>query len=562
MAKLNTRPNVSTILSARADATVNHEGGLAFAMDARTRLYTRVCSSFMGEDKCYESAEQADVELISDVCAAAEVDAEFVLRLAAYARQVMNIRSAPIALLATAAFIPACKPFVRKWTPQIIRRADEPAELIAYWIKSHGAIGSTGPAGADHAFPNALKKGLADALQRFGEYAFAKYDSNGAVKLRDVLRITHPTPTSAKRSALYRYLVKGELDRELLPLLSAKHDLVRKSEFDAEAIQLAGASHATWEVLTSVFGSKPEVWNAIEFPFMAGLRNLSNLLRHNADQALDRVIGMLRNPEHVRNSKQLPFRFFSAYKTLERGVFDGDELSNFERQVAIVNHPRRVEVLEALHEALRLSVVNLPRLSGATFITSDNSGSMEDKLSARSTVRRCDVANLLAAMAHTMCERSICSVFGESHAVVPIVSSDSILTNMSRLKNTGVGHSTNAHLAIRHLRERKIRVDRIILFSDMQCYDSSDAEYEGSLASELAKYRSSVNPQVFTYSVDLAGYGTSQFVSDDPRVATLAGWSERLLEYIPLFEEGGAQVVERIARWEPRTGSAAAEDAA
>ncbi|MFA5130624.1 MAG: TROVE domain-containing protein [Patescibacteria group bacterium] len=560
MAKQNFRQQLSTVLATRPDATRNHEGGLAFTMDPRTRLYTRMCASFMGEDKFYASAKQSDAELISDVQTAAAVDAEFVLRLAAYARQVMNIRSTPVALLATAASIPACKPFVRTWTPQIVRRADEPGEVIAYWIKMHGAIGSTGPTGADHAFPNALKKGLGDALGHFGEYAFAKYDRDGAVKLRDVLRIVHPSPNGDARSALYRYLVKGELDRELLPMLAAKHDLVRKTEFDAEAIRLAAASHATWEVLTSVFGSKTEVWNAAEFPFMAGMRNLANLMRNGADEALDRVIGMLRSPEHVRRSKQLPFRFFSACQTLENGSSYDEESDEQERAMPVANHPRLTEVLEALHEALKLSVVNLPRLPGKTLITSDNSGSMEDTLSGRSVVRRCDVANLLASIAHTMCDQSICSVFGAEHQVVPILSSDSILTNMQRLKNTDVGHSTNAYLSVRYLRENKIRVDRIILFSDMQCY-CTNMYSSGSLAEELAKYRSSVNPQVYVYSVDLAGYGTSQFHSDDPRVALLSGWSERLLEYIPLFETDGIQAVDRIARWEPRSGSVAEEAA-
>jgi 60 kDa SS-A/Ro ribonucleoprotein len=561
MAKQNFRQQLSARLASRADAMTNCEGGLAFTMDARSRLYTRVCASFMGEDKFYASASQSDSELVSDVQAAAAIDAEFVLRLAAFARQVMNIRSTPVALLVTAASIPACKPFVRKWTPQIVRRADEPGEVIAYWIKMHGAVGSTGPTGADHAFPNALKKGLADALLHFGEYAFAKYDRDGAVKLRDVLRIVHPSPNGDARSALYRYLVKGELDRELLPMLAAKHDLVRKTEFDAEARQLAVQSHVTWEVLTSVFGSKTEVWNAAEFPFMAGMRNLANLMRNGADEALDRVIGMLRNPEHVRRSKQLPFRFFSASQALEGGGSFDLESGDYERAAAVANHPRLTEVLEALHEALRLSVVNLPRLPGKTFITSDNSGSMEQTLSARSVVRRCDVANLLASIAHTMCDQAICSVFGTRHQIVPIVSSDSILTNMQRLKNTDVDHSTNAYLAVRYLRENKIRVDRIMLFSDMQCY-CTNMYSDGSLAEELVKYRSSVNPQVYLYSVDLAGHGTSQFQSGDRRVALLAGWSERLLEYIPLFEEGEVQVVDRIAGWEPRSGSAAAEEAA
>lgn len=523
-------------LSGRSDATRNHEDGLAFVMDAKSRLYTRVCASFFGEPKYYTDGNTSADELRADVKLAAASDPEFVLRLAAFARQEMHLRTTPQVVLAEAASIPVCKPFVRKWTPEIVRRADEPAEVIAYWTKQHGPIGSHGKPGGEHAFPNSLTRGLEDALARFGEYQFAKYDRDGAVKLRDVLRIVRPHPGTPERSALYRYLVKGELNVELLPLLAAKAELLRKEEFDAEARVLADRAHATWEVLVSKFGSRPEVWNAIDFPFMAGLRNIANFMRVGAAEALDRVIAMLRDPDHVRMSHQLPFRFYSAYRVVEG-----------------LQHPRQAAVLEAILAALDASVTNLPRLPGRTFVTMDNSGSMRTPLSERSTVQFVDVCNLLGAIAHTSCEEAICSVFGTGHEVVPIVRKDSILTNMARLRDTDVDCSTNAYLAVKHLRETRTRVDRIILLSDMQCYDTESGwcGADGSLAEELRKYRSSVNPEVYMYSVDLAGYGTSQFPADERRVALLSGWSEKLLSFIPLFEGDGVQAVDRIARWEP-----------
>jgi len=560
MAKHNVSLSVSEQLSSREDAVANHEGGLAFTLDPRSRLYTRAVASLIREDKFYTSAEQCDGELLSDIQSAAETDPEFVLRLAAYTRQVMNIRSTPIVMLAEAAAIPACKPFVRRWTPSIVRRADELAEVIACWTLTHGAIGSAGAKGGEHAFPNSLTRGLQDALGQFDEYQFAKYDREGAVTLRDVLRILRPQPANDAQSALFRYLVKGEIAESHLPKLAAKAALLRKETLDAEALQLAEQAHVTWEVLTSKFGSKAEVWDALSFlPFMAGMRNLSNIMRTGAHTALDRVLSMLRNPEHVRRSHQLPFRFFSAYRIIESGTrFDRREQTMVEDR-GILDHPRRAEVLEAIVSALESSLVNLPRLPGRTFITSDNSGSMSATLSERSTVARRDVANLLAAISHTLCDEAICSVFGEDHAVVPIIRKDSILTNMAKFRNTDVGHSTNAYLAIRHLREHKIRVDRIVLFSDMQCYDSGAhrPHYgwgygDGSLAEELRKYRSSVNPSVFLHSVDLAGYGTAQFPQNERRVALLAGWSEKLVEFLPLFEADGTQAVDRISHWEPR----------
>lgn len=544
MAKQNVAVSVGSRLAARPDATVNHEEGLAFTLDPRSTLHTRVVSSFVGEKQFYQSAEAGDQSLVDAVLAVAAIDPEFVLRLAAYARQVMHIRSTPIVLLAEAAAIPACKPFVRKWTPAIIQRADEPGEVIAYWVKRHGAIGSQGTTGGDHGLPDCLKKGIADALTRFGEYHFAKYDRDGSVKLRDVLRITHPKPSTPERSALYRYLVKGEIDATLLPKLAARAALLRKGEFDAEAQALAVTADATWEVVTSKFGTKPEIWNAAKLPFMAGIRNLANLLKAGALEALDRVIAMLQDPTHVQRSHQLPFRFYTAYRTVEA--------------LSGVDPLRKQRVLDALVVALELSVANLPRLSGVTFVTADNSGSMDHALSERSVVHYRDVANLLASIAHTMCEEAVTSVFGTNHVFVTPVRKDSVLTNMARFAAAGDSGGTNAYLTIRDLRERGTVVDRIILLSDMQCYDTqARADWcggpSGSLAEELVKYRSSVNPRVVLYSVDLAGYGTAQFPGDDKRVALLSGWSEKLLAFIPLFEGDGMQAVDQIAAWAPGT---------
>ena len=530
--RINAPVSIGQQLSARPDATANHEGGIAFAIDPRTRLYTRVCASLYGEPKYYADGNMSADELRADIAAVAALDPEFVLRLAAYARQEMRLRTTPVAVLAEAAGISACKPFVRKWTPEIVRRADEPAEVVACWISRHGQIGARGEKGGEHAFPNSLTMGLADALKRFGEYAFAKYDRDGAVTLRDVLRIVRPKPATAAEAALYRYIVRGEVDAEQLPLLAAKAALLRKGEFDAEARELAVTAHATWEVLVSKFGGKAEVWNALDLPFMAGLRNIANLMRSGADEALTRVIAMLQNPLQVRRSKQLPFRFFSAYRVIET-------------EFAV--HPRCAAVLEAILMALEISVANVPRLPGRTFITADNSGSMDNPLSGRSSVRYVDIANLFGALAHAVSEEPLTSVFGEHHVWVTAVRKDSVMTNMGRFAEAGrrAGGSTNAYAAIRDLRVRREKVDRIILLSDMQCYG-------GSLAEELRKYRSSVNPEVCVYSVDLAGYGTSQFPGDERRVALLSGWSEKLFDLIPLVEGDGVQAVDRIARYEPR----------
>lgn len=549
MAKFNSIPTATSTVSQHPAATTNHEGGLAFALDAKTRLYTRVATSLVGEKKFYQEAQSHDSAMRADVREVAKTDPEFVLRLAGYVRQELHLRSVPVLLLVEAANIPACKPFVRKWTPIIVQRADEITEVVSCWVSQHGNIGSRGLAGGAHAFPNSLKKGLADAFRRFDEYQLAKYDRKGEVTLGNVLRIIHAMPEDAAQAALFRYLITDEISDEYLPKLAAKARLMRKQELDAEALSLAGEAHITWEVLTSHFGSSVDVWSAA-VPFMgymAKLRNLRNFVEKGV--SLEPILSHLTNANAIRNSKQLPFRFFAAYREIDKlqGLATG-------------------EVLSALSQALTLSTVNLPRLSGTSFIAADNSGSMDNPLSGKS-VRYADVANLLCAISHTMCERSIPAAFATDVAPVNLDRTDSIMANMKKVGEADTkGWSTNAYRCLQWLRENNHHVDRIILLSDMQCYDDGSFEdryaaYAGtfgaSLARELQLYRSQVNPNVFVHSVDLAGYGTSQFAPDCPKVALWAGWSERVLEAMTLFEEDSHQAVARIAGWLPRKAAEA-----
>ena len=58
-----------------------------------------------------------------------------------------------------------------------------------------------------------IKKGLARALTKFDAYQLAKYDRDGAVRIRDVLFLTHAKPKDAEQEKVWKQLVDGELPR-------------------------------------------------------------------------------------------------------------------------------------------------------------------------------------------------------------------------------------------------------------------------------------------------------------------------------------------------------------
>ena len=178
MATLNKTRKATRIANIEEEKTVNMEGALAFKMDAKSRLIERSVGAFWNEDLFYAKGSTIAADLVADIAAVAATDPKFVLQLAAWARNELYLRTTPQVLLTEAANIQACKPFVREYTPKIVRRADELAEVIAHQLSTHGKP-----------IPNSLKKGLADAFSKFDEYQLNKYDSSkSAVSLGDVLQ--------------------------------------------------------------------------------------------------------------------------------------------------------------------------------------------------------------------------------------------------------------------------------------------------------------------------------------------------------------------------------------
>lgn len=516
MAKLNKPKTAQTSnLREHKDATVNEEGGLAFKMDAKSELFTRVLTALVGEPQFYdETGEKKDKAILELVGKMAKEDPEFVLQLAAYARNEMNLRSIPQVLLVEATGFPETKAFVRKWTPSIIRRADELTEVVAYYQTRFGHIGNKAKKGM---LCNPLKRGMATAFHQFDAYALAKYDRDGPVKMKDVLKVVHPKPRDEEQARMWGMLK----DRTLPP-------------------------PATWEVELSTKGSSKESWERIipKMNYMGLIRNLRGFVQKGVD--LKPVLKRLTDPEEVKRSKQLPFRFYSAFNALEN--------------VSEVRASQKV--MDAMQTALELSVENLPELGGVTCIMADTSGSMKSPMSKMSNVQMYQVACLMGAMVQKSCDEAVVGVFADRWAVVKLSKADGILTNMEKLMGHNVGGSTNAWLGMEWLNKNREKVDRIILLSDQQCYSTSGGynAYTGggygsrgeSLAEQFEEYKAKVSPKCVLHSVDLAGHGTSQFPKDDGSVVLLAGFSERIFEFVSRYETGKGDAISAIKTTKPR----------
>jgi hypothetical protein len=401
------------------------------------------------------------------------------------------MRSVSTYLLALSANNVNTKPFVHNYTPRIIKRADEINEALAMHLELFAENGKK-------RIPNSLKKGIADSFKQFDEYQFSKYNRKGIVTFKDAIMLTHPKEPSA--------IIKKILDEKLeVPY--------------------------TWETQLSASTDKKKTWEELissgKLGIMAMVRNLRNMLDAKiSDEHIDRVISVIKSENVIKKSRMFPFRFYQAFKQLEE-----------------VSHPRTSDILDALEVATEIAFDAVPKMNGTTYVVCDTSGSMDTSLSRNSTMTLKEVGLLLGCASHKFTDKSLFACFAERFGIHNIMKTSSIIDNVTKVEDwsSRLGGSTNGFLSIQYLNENNINVDRILIFTDCQLYDSTGwgfyrRDSENTIRKEFNKYRSNVNPKCILYLFDLSEYGTVNFPENDRSVVNVAGWSEKIFNFIQLHE--------------------------
>lgn len=500
--------------STNTNKTENRSGHISYKMSDKEHLMTAVLNTMFGETKYYGTTDDEIVQLTKTLC---KTDPNFVSNLACYARKEFNMRS--VSHVLSSVIAREASTYTRRTLRGVVNRPDDITEIMACYASMYGKP-----------FPNALKKGIAEVFQKFDEYQIAKYNGGSKeFKFKDVLRIVHPTPESKEVEVLFGKIINDQLETPY-----------------------------TWETELSSRGNNKDVWNELiassKVGYMALLRNLRNIIKSGAD--ITPVLDIISNPTNIKKSKQLPFRFFSAYRTLES------------------EHLITPEIHRALETAINASIDNLEKLLGRTLIAVDVSGSMGNKISYKSDIRCADIASLFGAMAHKLCEDATVCYFeaskdlyrdyyermGLSFPIERFKNSeecgyriehygkyDSILD--IALTNSFTGGGTDLSLPMQFALDvdkgKNLKpFNRIIYFSDNECNSGLARTVQG-LADE---YRRKYNKDFWVHGVDLQGYGTQQFCGKNFNL--IAGWSDRVLSFISLAETGVGNLIKEIEEYE------------
>ena len=449
----------------------NYEGARAYAMTPELELYSAVVTASLS-DTFYEKQDER-VDRIAQLIG--KVSPEFVARLAVYTRTEMHLRSIPLLLLVELAKVHNGDDLVARAVEKTVLRADEIMELLMCYQWRNPSGDARKKLGK---LSRQIQNGLQRAFNRFDEYQFAKYDRDGLeVKLRDALFLVHPKAKDEQQQTLFDKIVNRQLE---IPY--------------------------TWETELSALGQQK---------FESETQKQVSLLE------MQKVASRLSDSEQVAKSKQLPFRYLSAYREIEK-----------------VNSTQTATLMNALESAVKCSASNIEGFDENTrvLLASDVSGSMWSPISQKSTIRNYDIGILLSMLLSSRCKQVVAGVFGNDWKVVNMPNDNVLMATrqLERLGNT-VGFSTNGYKVINWLMEQNIVMDKVMMFTDMQMWDSTGRHQE--IEDSWRKYKK-MAPNAKLYLFDLAGYGQLPMRLAEPDVYLIAGWSDRVFDILSAIDKG------------------------
>ena len=423
--------------------------------------------------------------------------------------------------------------------------------------------------------PSIWKRSIAEKLENMSRYHAIKY-INGSktcnksniieskfalTNLVDLVRITHP---SGKSGSVIEELVKTG----------------KVVSLDLE--------EDTWERLRSAGKTWSDILSQIKIPHMALLRNLRNICQEYSSYEGDRSNDIKKIGEQLINGviggKQFPFRYFSAYRSLEenenvlnnrseisRRYFDGKKdtlyynksnkssittksniTSKSDKSNILMNSTYINIINDALEKCLQLSLSIIPQLEGRVDCLTDNSGSAHGAfVSEYGSVKVSEISNLSAILTVLRAtEGGSVWIFGDNLVEFKVDKEKSILSQLDEVNQIGskIGWGTESGIWLfwDKMINKKIHLDTVFIYSDQQAgYGGlyANATYKNKIKKYIPHnnqyhthcyvdvlqlvntYRENVNSKMNIFTVQVAGYNNSILPSILYRGAVLSGWT-------------------------------------
>lgn len=486
--------------------TKNRQGHSAYSLDKWLKLLTML-NTLKLENQFYRSENETMRELKSLVDECATEDTYLTAQCIVYSRCVgEGMRS--INHLAASYLAPHCagkewaKRFYGLWNKKTksggtVFRPDDMAEIVACF----SAMNKT-------KVTNSMKKGFASALESLDSYSLLKYKSS----LIDVINLVHPKSEKSGAHVEFNGERISAIDAIMRGLsVSADTWEVAQSEAGQEVAKAVKEGKIDKDEAEKILKeAKAENWGSLlgegKLGILAALRNIRNILKSEVDnKVVDSLCLLLSNPDAIKKGKIMPYQMDLAHEVTISEFSDSNS-----RRVA-----------QALLKGFEMSVPNLSDiLPGRTLVMVDFSGSMSTPMTdgSRSGKRyRSSCMDKAALIAATIAKGTNADVirFGTTAEYVNWNVNADVFTIANGLKKNMGGTSLSA--AWREAERSGRKYDRVFILSDNECNVGS------SYKSYMNYVKSTGSPYV--YSVDLAGYGTTQLAGDKVRYYYGYGYS-------------------------------------
>ena len=528
MATMNSRRGTASVTRDKK-TTLNHHGSVVHQLDSLETLFSKVLGSLFGESTHYEkrTAEKDYEDLCKTIEKVDDEDIEYVLKIARLGRE-YNMIQYPLSVLTACmnddrfkgqSFVDEAtgRNKLQSYSQYIIRRGKDILDILATQMNVYG-FQTTGRGKNLHRqtpIPMQMRKVLKGKIESFNEYQLSKaLGESKQVSMSDAIKLLHPDPTNSRvRKNFYKDIIEGKV----------------KMGDDSKQVQSEIAKVNNKNSKTT----KKDVVKSIDTStVMAIVKNLVALDRAGvlADkEAVDSIVAKLTDKKEVQKSRLLPFRFYSAYKEVS----------------SLRSSEGKRRVLDALVEALDLSIDNLQDIVGYSAILIDLSGSMNHSISSMSSVTAREVACILGAIC---AKKGIADVyvFADRCELVEVSKKSTVMDIADKLINTHVGGCTNLDTALRKIEASGTKYTNLIILSDGDCYSQSGNSFRfsegwGCRYSPDEDVNRLMKSGVFkkVYLNNLLGNNFAIVNTDDFRKNLITGFSERIVDVINTYSAIG-----------------------
>jgi 60 kDa SS-A/Ro ribonucleoprotein len=490
----------------KADA-VNHELAPAYAFSPRHQMAQLAATGCLNNTFYATADEQLDHVL----ALARELEPAFVAKLAIHARQAGHMKDMPALLLALLASRDV------KLLEAVFGRVADSGKMLRNFVQ----IVRSGVTGRK-SLGSRPKKLVQHWLLGASESQLLHAAVGSTPSLADIVKMVHPKPTEAWRTAWFAWLIGKPFDEAALPPATRAFEQFKRALREHQP--LPPLPDVPFQMLSALELSA-EHWAQIarNGSWQMVRQNLNTFARHGAflvPGTAEAVADKLRDPALVARARVLPYQLLAAYKATASDV--------------------PLQVREALQDAMEAALVNVPRLEGQVVVCPDVSGSMKSAVtghrgSATSTVRCIDVAALVAAAFCAKNPRTKVLPFEQAVVKVELNPRDSVMTNAAKLASIGGGGtSVSAPLAL--LNQQRAPVDLVVIVSDNESW--VDARRHGG--TETMRQWSEIKarcPQAKLVCIDIQPNRTTQ-AAERADVMNVGGFSDAVFGAVAQFADG------------------------